>query len=102
MVYWLHINDLRPVQTCFNTGTEIIKVVLEVGNKYKVTMINPTTKKDRKNNNRIVEIIGFTDSFMGDVIVRYLDNNRRGRLSVNCLLPYDGYNGANNETQVLS
>jgi hypothetical protein len=47
----------------------------------------------KKNSGRIVEILGFTSDFMGEVIVRYLDNNRRGRQHINCLLPYEKTEG---------
>jgi hypothetical protein len=44
--------------------------------------------KQRKNLGRLVEVVGFIDDFMPkDAIVRYLDNNRRGRLEINSLEP---------------
>ena len=52
---------------------------------YEVICIKLTTKKDRKNNHRIVQILEFTDSFIDNVIVMYLDNNRK-KSKVNCLL----------------
>lgn len=89
MVYRKNILSEDPVQTEFNTGSPKLKVVLEAGLKYKIVHDKPSNKKDKDNNGRIVEILGFTQEFMGmDVIVRYLDNNRRGRVHVNCLLPY--------------
>jgi len=62
-------------------------VEIEVGNKYIFYISKPTTKKDRANNGRLVEVLGFSDGFAGDAIVRYLDNNRRGRLSPSYLMP---------------
>lgn len=88
MVYQKEIINTDDVHALYGEGIYQIKVVLEVGKLYKVTFKTPTTKKDRKNNGRVVEILGFSDSFMGDAIVRYLDNNRIGRLKVNCLLPF--------------
>ncbi len=35
------------------------------------------------NNGRIVEVLGFTADYWGDIEVWYKDNNRRGRLGVN-------------------
>ena len=64
-------------------------MLLEVGVKYMSFTQNPTKNIERNNQNRLVEILGFTDSFMPRAaIVRYLDNNRRGQLSVNNLIPY--------------
>lgn len=65
-------------------------VTLEVDNIYFFDPIKPTTKKDRKNKGRIVKILGFTDDFSPDgVIVRYLDNNRRGRVNPCALVPFN-------------
>lgn len=64
-------------------------IIIEVGCKYIYNVKNPTNKKDRKDNRRVVQILGFSDSFMGDAIVRYLDNNRTGRLKCGHLIPYD-------------
>ena len=87
MEYRKKINSYEPLETFHNTGYKKIKVLLEVGRFYKVVYAKPTNRKDRNNNNRVVEILGFTDDFFGDVIVRYMDNNRRGRVRVSCLLP---------------
>ncbi len=63
-------------------------VVISVGEKYKYEPKRPTTMKQRKNLGRLVEVVGFIDDFMPkDAIVRYLDNNRRGRLEINSLEP---------------
>lgn len=59
---------------------------MEVGKLYRVVHANPRRNKDKNNNGRLVLIEGFTDAY-GDVIVRYMDNNRIGRVEVNCLLP---------------
>jgi hypothetical protein len=61
---------------------------IEVGSEYIYRPSKLTTKKDRKNNGRIVEVLGFSSDFFGDAIVRYKDNNRRGRLNPCCLVPY--------------
>lgn len=64
-------------------------VMVEVGGKYIFDPLKPTTKKDRKNKGRVVEVSGFTDSFMPEgVIVTYVDNNRRGRVCPSFLVPY--------------
>jgi len=89
-----------PVQTYYTCGEKQIPVLLEVGKTYQIPVLlevgktyqivhsKPTNKKDRANNGRIVKVLGFTASYMGDVVVRYMDNNRRGRVHVGCLLPY--------------
>jgi hypothetical protein len=60
------------------------------GKKYVFDPENPTTKKERKNKGRSAESLGFTGDFMPeDPIVKYLDNNRKGRLSPCCLIPYE-------------
>jgi len=91
MEYRKRINSYEPVQTWHNTGFKEEEVLLEVGKKYKILYARPNNKKERKNNGREVEILGFTDPMWGDVIVRYEDNNRIGRVSVGCLLPIDSY-----------
>jgi len=65
-------------------------VMLEVGRKYIFYMSKPTTKKDIKDNGRIVEILGFDDNFMcNKAIVRYMDTQRPGSISnIDYLLPY--------------
>lgn len=87
MEYRKKIHSYGPIETTHNTGYERTEVLLEVGKYYDVVHANPKNKKDRNNNGRTVEILGFTDDIYGDVIVRYTDNNRRGRVRVNCLLP---------------
>lgn len=64
-------------------------IIIEVGCKYVYSVKKPTNKKDRENNGRVVEILGFNDSFMGDAIVRYLDTNRPGRLRCSNLVPHE-------------
>lgn len=81
------IYSTDSVKTKHTTGYKEKNVILEVGNTYEIVFKNPTNKKDRKNNGRIVEVLGFTSCYMGDVIVKYKDNNRRGRLQLGCLLP---------------
>jgi hypothetical protein len=67
---------------------EFIKIKIEVGYKYVVDPVKPTTIKERKNKGRIVEVLGFTDNFSPNgVIVKYLDNNRRGLASPMDLIP---------------
>lgn len=62
------------------------EMVLMVGQKYVVDQLNPRATRNR---GRIVELLGFNSDFMPDsAIVKYLDNNRRGRVSVSDLAPY--------------
>jgi len=90
MEYRMNIISEESVQTRYCTGYPNKNVELIVGEKYNIVHDKPTTKKDRENNGRVVEILGFTGEFMGyDAIVRYLDTKRRGRVHVNCLLPYE-------------
>ena len=88
-MYRKRINDTETKRTYFIQDNKAVEVILAVGNKYEIVFKKPTTKKDRHNNGRIVELLGFNDSFGGDVIVRYLDNNRIGRQVPNCLFPYE-------------
>ncbi|SPF52706.1 conserved hypothetical protein [Candidatus Desulfosporosinus infrequens] len=88
MEYRKPINSTESIKTYSNATSDPKDVELVVGQQYIIDIVKQTTKKDRSNNNRIVEIMGFTDDFMGDVVVKYLDNNRRGRVRVNVLLPY--------------
>ena len=85
MEYRKHIRTEEQKTVVNNETGQIVEI--EVGNKYIVHMSKPTTKKDRSNNGRLVEVLGFSDEFAGDAIVRYLDNNRRGRLSPSYLIP---------------
>jgi len=84
----MEILSTDSVKTYYTCGSKEVEVLLKVGNIYKIIYEKPTNKKDRQNNGRIVEVLGFTDDFIGDVIVRYKDNNRRGRISVGNLSPY--------------
>lgn len=84
----MEIGSTESVNTTYNCGNKNIEVLLEIGRTYEIVHFKPSRKKDRDNNGRTVEVLGFTDNFMGEVIVRYLDNNRRGRVQVNCLLPH--------------
>ena len=88
-MYRKKINSEESVNTLYTVGGgNCIPVLLEVGRRYQIVHYKPTTKKDRANNGRVVEVLGFTSDWFGDVIVKYLDNNRRGRVGVNCLLPF--------------
>lgn len=87
MSYQKKILSKEPMKVINNDTNEC--VILEVGRKYIFSMVNPNTIKDKKFNGRKVEILGFSDDFCGDVIVRYLDNNRQGRVIVSYLLPYE-------------
>lgn len=87
MGYHMEIKSTESVN-CFNVDLRQ-DIIVQVGCKYVYSVKNPTNKKDRKDNGRKVEILGFSDSFMGDAIVRYLDNKRRGKLKCNHLLPCD-------------
>lgn len=85
------VNFYGPVETTHNTGYKQEDVLLKVGNTYKILYARPYTKKEIKNNGREVEILGFTDPMWGDVVVKYKDNNRIGRIGVNCMLPIESY-----------
>ncbi len=74
-------------QTVSNSTLNNIKIV--VGSQYRVHINYPTTKKARANNERDVEVLGFSDDFMGDVIIRYKDTGRRGRISPCWLISTD-------------
>lgn len=63
------------------------EVIIEVGCKYYYIVAKPANIKNKMANGRNVEILGFTDNFCGDAIVRYLDNNRQGTLLCNHLVP---------------
>lgn len=79
LVYRKTISSIDPVQATYTCGDIHLEVLLEVGQTYRIVYSKPTKKKDRANNGKEIEVLGFTDDFMGDAIVRYLDNNRRGR-----------------------
>lgn len=87
MTYNMEIKSIES-ERVFNNDLRQ-DIVIEVGSKYIYNVKRPTNKKDRENNGRVVEILGFSDSFMGDAIVRYLDTNRRGRLRCGNLFPYE-------------
>jgi hypothetical protein len=91
MEYRKHINSYDPVETWHTTGYKEEEVLLEVGKTYKILYAKPYNKKEEKNNGREVEILGFTDYSFADVIVRYKDNNRIGRIEVSCMLPIESY-----------
>lgn len=87
MLYRKNINSMYSINTLHGVGIDQVEVNIEVGMKYTIDIIDLATAKDRRNNGRIVEVLGFTESLAGDVVVRYLDNNRIGRLPVNYFLP---------------
>jgi hypothetical protein len=91
MEYRKHIRSKEPVETWHTTGYETEEVYLEVGKTYKILYDKPYNKKEEKNNGRTVEILGFSDYSFADAIVRYDDNNRIGRVQVNCMLPLESY-----------
>lgn len=90
MAYRMEIVSEEPTIITRQLGTEqFAQIRIEVGHKYVCDPVKPTTIKDRKNIGRIVEVLGFTDNWSPTgVIVKYLDNNRRGRLSPSDLIPY--------------
>lgn len=85
MGYNMKIVSKEPVSVFNNELRQ--DVIIEVGCKYYYKVAKPTNKKDRTANGRTVEILGFSDNFCGDAIVRYLDNNMPGRLRCNHLVP---------------
>lgn len=87
MMHWTAINSLKSV-VVFNSEIEE-NVTIEVGCKYVFNILNPKNKEDRLHNGKIVEILGISDNFMGDAIVRYMDSKRRGKLNPSYLLPYE-------------
>lgn len=87
MEYHMHIKSEESI-TVYNQGLGE-KVFIEKGEKYIIEPGKATNKKDRKNKGRIVEILGFSSDFMPDVIVRYMDTKRRGRISPCDLLKYN-------------
>jgi len=64
-------------------------VVIEIGQKYIINPGKATNRKDRKNKGRIVEVLGFHSDFMPDVIIRYMDTKRRGRVNPCDLIKYN-------------
>lgn len=83
-----------------------VQIKIEVGRIYCLAPLKPMRKQDRQNEGRIVEVLGFTDNFApAGVIVKYLDNNRRGLASPIDLLPHktsDIQDELNNLTKVLN
>ena len=73
-------------QTIYNTMLKE-NVQIAVGSFYVISISKPSTEKARVNNGRIVEVLGFTDDFMGDAVIRYKDTGRRGRVSLSWLMP---------------
>ena len=74
---------------CVTSGSGALSrtVKLVVGTRYIVRPLN--SHQGIKNQGRVAELLGFTDSFMPrGAIVRYLDNNRRGRVDTSDLVPY--------------
>jgi len=63
------------------------EIKIKVGSFYRIDLVHPSTKKARENNGREVELLGFSDVFMGDAIVRYKDTGRRGRVPPSWLIP---------------
>ncbi|TYQ18272.1 UNVERIFIED_CONTAM: hypothetical protein Cloal_0694 [Acetivibrio alkalicellulosi] len=62
---------------------------IKVGNKYQCYYEKPSNKKEQKEHNKIVEVLGFTCDFSPDgAIVRYKDTMRRGMVNPTCLIPY--------------
>lgn len=76
MTYRMNIISEETIEVLNNETRK--SIIITVGQKYIYEMSKPTTTKDRKNNGRIVEVLGFSDNLMGDVIVRYMDTKRRG------------------------
>jgi len=83
--YRMHIESEESVETYYGESPNAIKVLLSVGEIYVYDPPNPTKKRDRTNKGRVVKPLGFTDSFLGDAIFRYLDNGRRGRTRISNL-----------------
>lgn len=89
MTYRMEIFSEETTIVTRQLGTgEFIQIKIEVGYKYVIDPVKATTIKDRKNKGRIVEVLGFIDNFSPNgVIVKYLDNNRRGLASPMDLIP---------------
>ncbi len=59
MAYHMDIKSTETVKVFNNDLGQ--DVVIEVGCKYVYSIKKPTNKKDRKNNGRIVELLGFSE-----------------------------------------
>lgn len=60
--------------------------ILTVDSQYLVSPENPVNKKDR---GRVAELLAFADSFHpNEAIVRFSDNNRKGKVPLCDLVPY--------------
>ncbi len=88
MSYRMNILSTETLEV-YHNGCEN-SVALVVGNKYKCHYFKPANKKERNENNREVELLGFTDSFMPEgAIIRYKDTGRRGMVNPTCLIPIE-------------
>lgn len=87
--YGKEIKSVEPITLYYSRGREQKEVLLEPGKIYQIVIDKPTTKQERARNNRIVEVLGFSDTMFADVIIKYKDNSRIGRCAPNCLLPYE-------------
>ena len=68
-------------------GDRRVKFRIEVGRQYRVHPLNPAKKKHR---DRIVELVEIEDDLSPqDGWVRFQDNNRRGKVALNDLLPLE-------------
>lgn len=88
----MNIISIEPMRVHLRTERGLnddVMVDLIVGQIYEVFIVKPNNKKDRQNNGRIVELLGFGDCFAGEPIVRYIDTNRRGRACINGLKPHE-------------
>lgn len=82
-------NPMRAEVNYTRDGKDIKNIII-VGNEYKIAIDNPKSEKDKKNNGRTVKVLGFNNSHTENyVIIRYLDNNRKGKAEFDRLLPYN-------------
>lgn len=86
MEYRMFVNSVENTKVYNSNLGKYIEIIL--GHKYIYDPANPTTKKERENKGRVVEILGFSHGFCGDAIVRYQDTNRRGRVNPCSLIPF--------------
>lgn len=73
---------IAPVVVTCGFGSRVRKVTAVVGAEYEVQPLNPRKKKHR---GRRCVILGFARDdigYPGKAVVRFLDNNRRGRVDV--------------------
>ena len=87
--YGKEIKSVEPIVVYYSRGREQKEILLEPGKTYQILIEKPTTKQEKARNNRIVEVLGFSDIMFADVIIKYKDNNRIGRCAPSCLLPYE-------------